>query len=66
MLKTIEGVYRDGQIHLTELPNDISDRSQVLVTFLDQIDPIAVLNYFQKSDKTMPVFRFMLCNGWGL
>ncbi|MBE8996507.1 hypothetical protein [Microcystis aeruginosa] len=39
MLKTIEGVYRDGQIHLTELPNDISDRSQVLVTFLDQIDP---------------------------
>ncbi|MDB9418065.1 MAG: hypothetical protein GPI96_14245 [Microcystis aeruginosa BS13-02] len=66
MLKTIEDVYRDGQIHLTELPNDISDRSQVLVTFLDQIDPIAILNYFQKSDKTTPVFRFMSCNGWGL
>ena len=29
MLKTIEGVYRDGQMHLTELPNDISDRSQL-------------------------------------
>lgn len=39
MLKTIEGIYRDGQVHLTELPKDISDRSQVLVTFLDQIDP---------------------------
>jgi hypothetical protein len=39
MLKTIGGVYRDGQVHLSELPNNISDRSQVLVTFLDQIDP---------------------------
>lgn len=35
MLKTIEGVYQDGQIRFTELPQDVSDRSQVLVTFLD-------------------------------
>ena len=35
MLKTIEGIYQDGQIQFTELPQDISDRSQVLVTFLD-------------------------------
>lgn len=35
MLKTIEGIYQDGQIQLTELPQDVSDRSQVLVTFLD-------------------------------
>ncbi|WP_124978271.1 hypothetical protein [Aphanothece sacrum] len=35
MLKTIEGIYQDGQILFTELPQDISDRSQVLVTFLD-------------------------------
>ena len=42
MLKTIEGIYQNGQIHLASLPQDISDRSQVLVTFLDpsQIDPI--------------------------
>ncbi|NJN85315.1 MAG: hypothetical protein HC881_02015 [Leptolyngbyaceae cyanobacterium SL_7_1] len=41
MLKTIAGIYQDGQIHLTELPQDVSDRSQVLVTFLDpdKIDP---------------------------
>lgn len=41
MLKTIEGIYQDGQIQLTELPQDVSDRSQVLVTFLDpgKIDP---------------------------
>ena len=35
MLKTVEGVYRDGQIQLAELPQDISDRAQVLVTFLE-------------------------------
>ena len=35
MLKTIEGIYQDGQIHFTEPPQDIGDRSQVLVTFLD-------------------------------
>jgi hypothetical protein len=35
MLKTIEGIYQDGQIQFSELPKDVSDRSQVLVTFLD-------------------------------
>lgn len=41
MLKTVEGIYRDGQIELTELPQNVSDRTQVLITFLDptQIDP---------------------------
>lgn len=35
MLKTIAGIYQDGQIQLTELPENVSDRAQVLVTFLD-------------------------------
>jgi hypothetical protein len=43
MLKTIEGIYQDGQVQFTELPEDVGDflnerlrqRSQVLVTFLD-------------------------------
>jgi hypothetical protein len=35
MLKTIEGIYQDGQVRFTELPQDVSDLSQVLVTFLD-------------------------------
>jgi hypothetical protein len=34
MLKTIEGIYQDGQIRFTELPQGIIDQSQVLVTFL--------------------------------
>jgi hypothetical protein len=35
MLKTIEGIYQDGQVRFTELPQDVSDLSRVLVTFLD-------------------------------
>jgi hypothetical protein len=35
MLRTVEGIYRDGQIEFTALPNDVSDLTQVLVTFLD-------------------------------
>ena len=35
MLKTIEGIYQDGQIRFTEPPQGVGDRTQVLVTFLD-------------------------------
>ncbi len=35
MLKTIEGIYQNGQIELTELPQDISEQTQVLVTFIE-------------------------------
>jgi hypothetical protein len=41
MLRTVEGIYQNGQIELTELPENVSDRTQVLITFLDagKIDP---------------------------
>jgi hypothetical protein len=34
--------YQNGQIELTSLPQDVSERGQVLVTFLNpgKIDPI--------------------------
>jgi hypothetical protein len=35
MLKTIEGIYRNGQIELVETPNDIPDEVRVIVTFLE-------------------------------
>lgn len=35
MLKTIEGIFQNGQIELTELPQDIREKTQVLVTFLE-------------------------------
>lgn len=42
MLKTIAGIYQNGQIELAELPHDIAEHAQVLVTFLEpgKIDPI--------------------------
>ena len=40
MLKSVEGVYRDGKIELTELPGGVRDETRVIVTFLEtsQID----------------------------
>jgi hypothetical protein len=42
MLKTVEGIYQNGQIELSELPQDVSNSTQVLVTFLDpdKLDPV--------------------------
>jgi hypothetical protein len=34
VLKTIEGVYRDGHIELAETPADVADETHVIVTFL--------------------------------
>ena len=41
MLKTVEGTYRDGQIQLSTLPENVSEQAQVLVTFLEpgNLDP---------------------------
>lgn len=41
MIETIEGIYENGQVRLTEPPHNIEDRTQVLVIFLDRnnIDP---------------------------
>ncbi len=52
MLKTVEGIYQNGQIELTELPQDVSDwlrhrpkgdRTQVLITFLDSVSATKVV-----------------------
>ncbi len=51
MLKTIKGIYQDGQVHLTELPQDVSE-SQVLVTFLDpsKIDPVKLHQLIERLE----------------
>ncbi len=40
MSTTIEGIYRDGKIELSERPNDVCEGTRVIVTFLlpDSID----------------------------
>ena len=35
MLKTIEGIYRDGRVELMEYPRNVGDETRVIVTFLD-------------------------------
>jgi hypothetical protein len=39
MLKTVEGIYREGKIELTETPADVKE-ARVLVTFLPKPGPI--------------------------
>lgn len=38
MLKTIEGIYRDGRIELSELPSNVPEDTRVIVTFLEPRD----------------------------
>jgi hypothetical protein len=38
MLKSVEGVYRNGKIELTELPGEVRDATRVIVTFLETSD----------------------------
>ena len=35
MLRTIEGVYRDGKVELTEVLQGVPNETQVLVTFIE-------------------------------
>jgi hypothetical protein len=35
MLRTIEGIYRNGKVELTEVPSNVCDETHVLVTFLE-------------------------------
>lgn len=52
MLRTVEGVYQNGQIELTDVPSDVSDRAQVLVTFLDpgKIDPVKLRQLIEQLE----------------
>ena len=38
MLASVQGVYRNGQIELIEIPNHITEETQVIVTFLSTAD----------------------------
>ena len=56
MLKTIEGLYQDGQIQLNELPQEVNDCTQVLVTFLElgkvsPENPRLISNFVTKNIK---------------
>jgi hypothetical protein len=52
MLKTVEGTYQNGQVHLTELPQDVGNSTQVLVTFLDptQLDAAKIRQLIEQLE----------------
>ena len=49
MLATIQGIYRDGSIQLTEPPNGIPDETPVIVTFL----PLRTVDLHLRGIETM-------------
>jgi hypothetical protein len=44
MLRTVEGVFREGRVELDEVPTD-ADGARVLVTFLSSREQIRLQNY---------------------
>ena len=52
MLETIEGVYENGQIQIDRPPQNMGDRTQVLVTFLDpnNIDPAKLSELIERIE----------------
>jgi hypothetical protein len=59
MLKSVEGVFRDGKVELKEIPPDIA-QARVLVTFLPAEGPID-LRAFGISEGRAAQMRW----GWG-
>ncbi len=35
MLRSVQGIYRNGKVELVDLPEGVQDESEVIVTFLD-------------------------------
>lgn len=58
MLQTIEGIYKNGTIHLTEMPQNISN-SRVFITFLETEPPIDN----QKGLKSSKMIYFGMFSG---
>jgi hypothetical protein len=57
MLKTVEGIYRDGQIEFAKPPEDVNNSTQVLITFLDpnQIDPLKLRQLIEHLETIAPM-----------
>ncbi len=66
MLLTIEGVYSDGKVELTETPTGV-EQAKVLVTFLPQVKPsesTRYLSYGQFAGENMSTEEDFLTAEW--
>ncbi len=61
MRRTVQGIYRNGQIELLEKPRDI-DRARVTVTFLEEDGGLSLHDLRTRKDE---ILRVAECNGAG-
>ena len=54
MLTSIQGIYRDGRIELSEKPSAIENNTPVIVTFLTQNSPFPTQNNAPLTPSRMP------------
>lgn len=54
MLTSIQGIYRDGRIELSEKPSAIENNTPVIVTFLTQNSPFLTQNNAPLTPSRMP------------
>ena len=54
MLTSIQGIYRDGRIELSEKPAAIENNTPVIVTFLTQNSPFLTQNNAPRTPSRMP------------
>jgi hypothetical protein len=50
-LLTVEGMYRDGKVELAETPEDVSEATRVLVTFLPANGAQAAVERLDAAEK---------------
>ena len=63
MLKSVEGVYRDGKIELTEFPGDVRNDTRVIVTFLERRYRPTSTRYRRGTGRRTPGPIGDLCRG---
>ena len=66
MLLTVEGIYSDGKVELTETPTGVQ-HAQVLVTFLSQVKPpesARYLSYGQFAGERMSTEEDFVTAEW--
>jgi hypothetical protein len=59
MLKSIEGIYDQGEIILQEKPDNIPSQTKVIVTFLTNIQEIKEVN--QSINDSLEDFLLVVC-----
>ncbi len=69
MPKSIQGIYRHGEIELSEVPDDVPDETHVIVTFLaPRSAPVVEADNLQTGlpQLIVAMITSRLCGAWSL